>query len=161
MGGWMDGWWTDSWLTGWMGGWMDRQTDGWMDGGRMAGQMDKWMHRLTEDGPGRDGLLVDPEGDLGQDDRHDAGDVGLDEEEAHLPLQVEVNRHDDVLTWRRTTNSSRSSISGSGGSQEVGSSLIIIARPCMKNKMIGAAVVCIGFLFNLAHEKCSFECLSV
>lgn len=40
-----------------------------MHGGRMAGRkygwMDGWMRRLTEDGPGRDGLLVDPEGDLG------------------------------------------------------------------------------------------------
>lgn len=81
----IDGWMVDRQLVGWM----DRQTDGWMDG---------WLQRLTEDGPGRDGLLVDPEGDLGQDDCHDAGDVGLNEKEAHLPLQVEVNRHDDVLT---------------------------------------------------------------
>lgn len=67
------------------------------------------MHRLTKDCSGWDGLLVDPEGDLGQDDRHDAGNVRLDEEKAHLPLQVEVNRHYDVLTWRQTT--SHSSIS--------------------------------------------------
>lgn len=58
-------------------------------------------NQLTKDGPGRDGLLVDPEGHLGQDDRHDAGDVGLDQEEAHLPLQVEVHCHDDVLACQR------------------------------------------------------------
>jgi len=58
-------------------------------------------NHLTEDGPGGDGLLVDPEGHLGQDDGHDAGDVGLDQEEAHLPLQVEVHCHDDVFTCQR------------------------------------------------------------
>ena len=53
----------------------------------------------TEHGPCRDGLLVDPEGHLGEDDCHDAGDVRLNHEVAHLPLEVEVNRHHHVLTW--------------------------------------------------------------
>lgn len=57
----------------------------------------------TEDGPGRNGLFVDPEWNLREDDGHDAGDVGLDQEEAHLPLQMEVNGHDDVFSCRQQT----------------------------------------------------------
>lgn len=89
--------------------------DGWM------GDRNIWIRKLTEDGAGWHGLLVDPEGDLGQDDRHDARNVGLDEEKTHLPLQVEVYRHDDVLTWRQITSRSYSSISnrGSRRSQEI------------------------------------------
>lgn len=59
----------------------------------------------TEDGSGRNGLFVDPEGNLSEDDGHDAGDVGLNQEETHLPLQMEVNGHDDVFPCRRQTGS--------------------------------------------------------
>lgn len=63
---------------------------------------------LTEHGPGRDGLSVQPEGHLGQDHRHDAGQVGLDDEVAYLPLQVEVGGHDGVLACgRRATAGQR------------------------------------------------------
>lgn len=60
---------------------------------------------LTEDGSGRNGLFVDPEGNLSEDDGHDAGDVGLNQEETHLPLQMEVDSHDDVFTCRGQTGS--------------------------------------------------------
>ena len=60
----------------------------------------------TEHGPRRHRLLVDPEGHLGEDDGHDAGDVRLDHEVAHLPLEVEVNRHHHVLTCRSTLGGS-------------------------------------------------------
>lgn len=56
--------------------------------------------RLTKNRAGRDGLPVEPEGDLGQDDSHDAGQVGLDHKVPDLPLQVEVRGHDDVFACR-------------------------------------------------------------
>lgn len=59
----------------------------------------------TEDSSGRNGLFVDPEGNLSQDDGHDAGDVGLNQEETHFPLQMEVNGHDDVFPCRGQTGS--------------------------------------------------------
>lgn len=54
---------------------------------------------LTKNCPGRNGLPVEPEGDLGEDDGHEARHVGLDHEVANLALQVEVTHHDCVLTW--------------------------------------------------------------
>jgi len=54
--------------------------------------------RLTKDGPGRYGLSVEPEGHLGQDDGHDAGQVRLDHKVADLPLQVEVGGHHHVFS---------------------------------------------------------------
>lgn len=56
---------------------------------------------LTENGPGWHRFPVQPEGHLGQDDCHDAGQVGLYDEVANLPLQVELSRHDSVLAWER------------------------------------------------------------
>lgn len=56
--------------------------------------------RLTEHRAGRDGLPVEPEGHLGQDDGHDAGQVGLDHKVPDLPLEVEVSGHDDVFPCR-------------------------------------------------------------
>lgn len=56
--------------------------------------------RLTKHRAGRDGLPVEPEGDLGQDDSHDAGQVGLDHKVPNLPLEVEVRGHDDVFPCR-------------------------------------------------------------
>lgn len=56
--------------------------------------------RLTKNRAGRDGLPVEPEGDLGQDDGHDAGQVGLDHKVPDLPLEVEVCGHDDVFPCR-------------------------------------------------------------
>lgn len=57
----------------------------------------------TCDSAGRNRLLVDPEGDLGQHHNHDERDVGLDEVVAELPLQVEVDHLHRVVTCR--TNS--------------------------------------------------------
>lgn len=56
--------------------------------------------RLTKNRAGRDGLPVQPEGHLGQDDGHDAGQVGLDHKVPDLPLEVEVCGHDDVFPCR-------------------------------------------------------------
>lgn len=53
---------------------------------------------LTEHSPGRDGLSVEPEGHLGEDDGHDAGEIRLDHKVTNFPLQVEVGRHHDVLS---------------------------------------------------------------
>lgn len=68
-------------------------------------QFPEFAETPTEDGSGRNGLLVDPEGNLSEDDGHDAGDVGLNQEETHLPLQMEVDGHDDVLPCRGQTGS--------------------------------------------------------
>lgn len=46
----------------------------------------------------RDSVLVDPEGDPGQDHDHAAGDVRLDGEVAHPPTQVKEDGHDHILT---------------------------------------------------------------
>lgn len=56
---------------------------------------------LTEDGPSRHRLSVEPEGHLGQDDGHEAGHVRLDHKVADLPLQKEARHHDGVLAWGR------------------------------------------------------------
>lgn len=48
---------------------------------------------LTEHRPGRDRLPIQPEGDLRQDDGHEARHVGLDDKVSDLSLQVEVGHH--------------------------------------------------------------------
>lgn len=48
---------------------------------------------LTKHRPRRDRLPVQPEGDLGQNDGHEARHVGLDDEVSDLSLQVEVSHH--------------------------------------------------------------------
>lgn len=58
---------------------------------------DPHAHRLTKNCSGGDGLPVQPEGDLGQDYGHDAGQVGLDDKVPDLPLEVKVRGHDNVL----------------------------------------------------------------
>lgn len=60
------------------------------------------MKVLTKYSSGGYRLSVEPEGDLGEDDCHDAGQVSLDHKVANLPLQVEVGRHDSVFTCRET-----------------------------------------------------------
>lgn len=50
----------------------------------------------------RNRFLIDPKRDLSQDHGHDTGDVCLNQEEAHLPLQVEVNSHDYIFTCQKT-----------------------------------------------------------
>lgn len=62
----------------------------------------KWRD-LTEDGPSWNWFLINPEGDLGQDYGHNTGNVSLDQEKAHFPLQMEVDGHDDVFTWESET----------------------------------------------------------
>lgn len=64
-----------------------------------AGSVTGWRKPLTEHSSGRHRLSIEPEGDLGQDDRHDAGQIRLDHKVADLPLQMEVSRHDRVFTW--------------------------------------------------------------
>lgn len=59
------------------------------------------MKVLTKYSSGGYRLSVEPEGDLGEDDCHDAGQVSLDHKVANLPLQVEVGCHDGVLTCRQ------------------------------------------------------------
>lgn len=63
--------------------------------------------RLTEDSPGRDGLSVEPERHLGEDDRHDAGQVRLDHKVADFPLQVEVGCHHNILSCGRQTQDTK------------------------------------------------------
>lgn len=53
---------------------------------------------LTKDSPGWDGFSVEPKGHLGQNDSHDTGQVGLDDEIADLSLEVEMGCHDGVFT---------------------------------------------------------------
>lgn len=60
---------------------------------------DLWVI-LTEDCSSRDWFLIYPEGHLGEDYCHDAGDIRLNHEVAHFPLQVEVHCHHHVFTWR-------------------------------------------------------------
>lgn len=54
--------------------------------------------RPTEHSSGRNWFLIDPKRDLRQYYGHYARNVRLNHEEAHLPLQVEINRHDYVFT---------------------------------------------------------------
>lgn len=58
---------------------------------------DPRAHRLTKNCSGGDRFPVQPEGDLGQDYSHDAGQVGLDDEVPDLPLEVKVCGHDNIL----------------------------------------------------------------
>lgn len=69
---------------------------------------------LTKDGPGRHRLSVEPEGDLGEDDGHDAGQVRLDHKVADFPLQVELSRHDCVFTWRRSCDVAQAQVETEG-----------------------------------------------
>lgn len=59
---------------------------------------------LTKHSPGGHRLPVEPEGDLGEDDGHDAGQVRLDHEVADLPLQMEMGRHDRVFACAGAEN---------------------------------------------------------
>ncbi len=94
----------------------------WIEGGRKLWQKEgalfsvfawKWCWRLrggngagdlrvtrTKDSSGRHGFLIYPERHLRKDYSHDAGDVRLDHEVAHFPLQVEVDRHYHIFTWK-------------------------------------------------------------
>lgn len=58
---------------------------------------------LTKDGSGWHRFPVQPERHLGEDDGHDAGEVGLDDKVADLPLQMEMSRHHRVFTCGGTT----------------------------------------------------------
>ena len=50
--------------------------------------------------PGGCGIHVDPEGNPGQDDDEQRGDVHLDQVVAHLTLQVETSLDTGEFTWR-------------------------------------------------------------
>lgn len=70
--------------------------------GDMEGVMVEIRRRPTKYSSSRNRFLIDPKGDLSQDHRHDTGNVCLNQEEAHLPLQVEVNSHDYIFTCQKT-----------------------------------------------------------
>ena len=50
------------------------------------------QHVRTQCHPGSRGVVVDPEGDPGQDGDQDGGHVGLQDEVADVPLQLEAQR---------------------------------------------------------------------
>jgi hypothetical protein len=52
---------------------------------------------LTKRDPGGDGSLVEPEGNPGDDDKHAAWDVDLDEVVAELAFEEQVNLQAAVL----------------------------------------------------------------
>jgi hypothetical protein len=53
------------------------------------------MGSLTQGHSGSGGIIVDPEGDPGQDGDQDRGHVGLEDKVADVPLQLEAQRQ----TW--------------------------------------------------------------
>lgn len=54
----------------------------------------------TKDCACRDRFFVYPEGHLGEDYCHYAGDIRLNHEVAHFTFQVKVDRHHHIFTWR-------------------------------------------------------------
>lgn len=56
----------------------------------------------TKDSSGRHRFLINPERHLGKNDCHDARSIYLYHEVAHLPLQVEINRHYCIFTCWKT-----------------------------------------------------------
>lgn len=56
----------------------------------------------TKDSSGWDRLFINPEGHLGKNDGHNAWCIYLYHEVAHLPLQVEINRHYYIFTCWKT-----------------------------------------------------------
>lgn len=60
---------------------------------------------LTEHGASRDRFSVQPEGDLRQNDGHDAREVGLNHEIANFPFQMEICCHHNIFacSGRRET----------------------------------------------------------
>lgn len=53
----------------------------------------------TKDRACRDWLFIYPEGHLGEDYCHYAGDIRLNHEVAHFSFQVEVDCHHHIFTW--------------------------------------------------------------
>lgn len=72
--------------------------------------------------PGGRGVHVDPEGNPGQDDDEQRGDVHLDQVVAHLTLQVETSLDTGEFTWRRTSGE------GEGNKEEEGIVFIVSGR---------------------------------
>lgn len=64
---------------------------------------DAWgLH--TEDCACRHWFFIYPEGHLGEDYCHYAGDIRLNHEVAHFTFQVEIDRHHHIFTWRINRN---------------------------------------------------------
>lgn len=67
----------------------------------------EWKRKtaLTEHGASRDRFSVQPEGDLRQNDSHDAREVGLNHEIANFPFQMEICCHHNIFacSGRRET----------------------------------------------------------
>lgn len=75
----------------------------WTDSRKAVQDEDVWgLH--TEDCACRDWFFIYPEGHLGEDYCHYAGDIRLNHEVAHFPFQVEVDRHHHIFTWRINRN---------------------------------------------------------
>lgn len=62
---------------------------------------------LTEHGASRDRFSVQPEGDLRQNDGHDAREVGLNHEIANFPFQMEIRCHHNIFTCSRRRETER------------------------------------------------------
>lgn len=58
--------------------------------------------RLTENSSRWNRLPIEPEGDLRENDRHDAWQVCLDHKITNFSFQVEIRCHDNILSWKRT-----------------------------------------------------------
>ena len=63
------------------------------------GQNIVYLDVKIETPPGRDGVLVQPEADPGDDDEHAAGDVDRQQVVGELPLKGEVHGEAAVLAW--------------------------------------------------------------
>lgn len=69
------------------------------------GSVSLFIETLTEHGASRDRFPVQPEGDLRQNDGHDAREVGLNHEIANFPFQMEICCHHNIFacSGRRET----------------------------------------------------------
>lgn len=61
----------------------------------------EWKHKtaLTKHSASRNRFSVQPEGNLRQDDGHDAREVGLNHKIANFPFQMEICCHHYIFAW--------------------------------------------------------------
>ena len=91
-----------AWAVSWEGGgktedlhvshWWERL----LDAGEGGGESQQSAH--AQGHPGRGGLVVDPEGEPGDDDDHDAGDVHGHQEVGQFPGEDQVNLETEWCT---------------------------------------------------------------